>query len=261
MVCPLASLQGAPEEGRDGSAGEATVSTSAGTWLAAGKGSCISIKTVSMSSFGITGLGLAAIEGSGSGGNGSDQSTCNFILATPKSSTFTVCPPRPFGSNQMLSGFRSMDDSMAVCFRKRQADLVQKVRNQRQCGLRMGFLESRKRFSVEKFHHQVRQIGALSLRYSEVRNIDNVGMAQAAARLRFPLEPPQKVRICGPLGCDDLDRHDPGRSEMRRKVDVAHTACAKPLINPVLAVKNITDHCNRSPVAMITERLAFGSWA
>src|SRR5258707_4527177 len=40
-------------------------------------------------------------------GAGPTQSPSKFTLATPKSSTFTVYPPRPLGSNQMLSGFRS----------------------------------------------------------------------------------------------------------------------------------------------------------
>src|SRR5476651_1762724 len=108
MVWPLPSLQDAPEDGRDGSAAKATVSvSSAGLWLVNGRGRCISIRAVSMSWFGIMGWGQTAAGGFASDGSGGGKSASNFILATPKSSTFTVCPPRPFGSNQMLSGFRS----------------------------------------------------------------------------------------------------------------------------------------------------------
>ena len=67
-------------------------------------------------------------------------------------------------------------------------------------------------------------------------------MAQTATCLRFSLEAPEKVRICGPLWCDHFDRHDASRTEMSRKVDVPHTACPNLLVDPILPLENFADH-------------------
>ena len=131
---------------------------------------------------------------------------------------------------------------MPVRFRKRQSNLVQKVRDQRQRDLRIGFLEIRKRLSVEKLHHQVRHVAAGGFRDSEIRDIDDVRMAQAAARLCFALETGEKLRFRRPPRSDHFDRDDASRSEMRCQVDIAHSARAELLVDAVFGVEDFADH-------------------
>jgi hypothetical protein len=115
-----------------------------------------------------------------------------------------------------------MHDSMPMCFRKGKPDLIQKVRDQRQPDPRIRFLEIRKRLSVEEFHHEVRHVAAGGFRDSEIRDIDDVRMAQPAARLRFALKTGEELRVCRPPRCNHFDRDNASCSEMRRQVHVPH---------------------------------------
>src|SRR5512146_1413789 len=100
------------------------------------------------------------------------------------------------------------------------------------------FLEIGKSQSVEKLHHQVRHIAATGLGYAEIRNVDNVRVAEAAACLRLTLKTGEKVRIGGPPRRDHFHRDDASGSQVRGQVDIAHSACAELLVNAVLAVEN-----------------------
>src|ERR1035438_10489076 len=136
----------------------------------------------------------------------------------------------------------AMDDAMPMCLRKRQSDLVQKVCDQRQRDPRIGFLEIRKRLSVEKLHHQVGHVAASGFRDSEIRDIDDVQMAQAAACLCFALETGEKLRFRRPPRSDHFDRDDTRRSEMRCQVDITHSARAELPVDAVFGVEDFADH-------------------
>lgn len=77
-------------------------------------------------------------------------------------------------------------------------------------------------------------------------------MTQLATRLHFSLEPPEKVRVRGPLGRDHLDRNDAGGSKVGRKVDIPHSARPELIVDSVLSVENFANHVVWSgPAAMI----------
>ena len=193
-----------------------------------------------------------AVPGSGAGcGCGSPGS---FILATPKSSTLTVYPPRPFGSSQMLSGFRSRCTIPCRCASS-SARPTWSRRSATRGSAGRGWV-CWKAESVSPSRSSMTRYGTCPLPVvgnSEIGDVDDIRMAQPAARLRFPLEPCQEMRVRRPLGSDHLDRHDPRGSEVRGQVDVSHTARAQLAVEAVFAVKDFVDH-GRSGVsaAMIT---------
>ena len=135
-----------------------------------------------------------------------------------------------------------MDDSVPVRLGKRQPDLVQNVRDQRQRDPRIGLLEIRKRLPVEKLHHQVGHVALGAPGDSEIRYVDDVRMAQAAACLCFALETGKKLRFRGPPRCDHFDRDHASRSEVRCQIDITHPARAELLVDAIFGVEDFADH-------------------
>ena len=82
----------------------------------------------------------------------------------------------------------------------------------------------------------------LGLGDAEVGDVDDVGMAQAAAGLRFALKASEELRFGGPFGGDHFDGDDARRAEMGGEVDVAHAAGAELFVDAVFAVEDIADH-------------------
>ncbi len=108
-----------------------------------------------------------------------------------------------------------MDDSIPVRFFQRQGNLVQKVRNQRQRGPRLGLLEVRERLPVEQFHDEIWDLAPAGSGDSEIGDVDDIHMPQTSASLRFPLKSCQEMRVRGPLGSDHLHRHHACGAEVR----------------------------------------------
>src|SRR5277367_3636649 len=144
-----------------------------------------------------------------------------------------------------------MDDSITVRLCERQSDLIENVRNQRQRNLRIALLETGKCLSVEILHYQVRHVAAGGFGDAEIRYVDDVRMAEAAAGLRFALEPREKLRFFRPLRSDHFHRNDARGSEVSRQVDIAHPARAELFVDAVLGVEDFADHW-KSPAAIIT---------
>ncbi len=136
----------------------------------------------------------------------------------------------------------AMNNSMPVRLVERQADLVQKIRNQRKWWPRMGLLERRERLPVEEFHDEVRNVAPRRRGNSEIGDVDDIGMAQAAAGLRFPLETGYEMGVRPPFRSDYLHGHDAGGSEMGGQVNVSHAARAQLAVDAVFAVEDFTDH-------------------
>src|SRR5215472_2711819 len=135
-----------------------------------------------------------------------------------------------------------MDDSMPVRLFQRQGYLVQKVRNQRQRGPWLALLEVRERLPVEEFHDEVWDLAPAGIGDSEIRDVDDIHMAQTATSLRFPLEARQETRVRRPLGSDHFYGHDACGSEVRGEVNVSHTTRAQLAVDAVFAVEDFLDH-------------------
>src|SRR5450432_11179 len=106
----------------------------------------------------------------------------------------------------------------------------------------MRLLEREERLAVEQLHDEIGYLAAASDCDSEVRDVDDVGVAKTAAGLGFPLEAAEELGIGGPPGRDDLDGNDTGGSEVRGEVDIAHTSRAKLAVNAVFAVQDLANH-------------------
>src|SRR5271165_5126442 len=131
-----------------------------------------------------------------------------------------------------------MDDAMPMRLFERQSDLVEKVRDQREGDLRIDLLEIRKRLAVKILHDQVRHVAFGGFCDAKIRDVDDVGMAQTAAGLRFALEAGEKLWLRRPFRSDHFERDDPSGSEVRGQIDVPHAARAKLLVDAVFAVED-----------------------
>ncbi len=87
---------------------------------------------------------------------------------------------------------------MPVRFREREANLIQKISDNRQRNLWIRLLEIGEGLAIQKLHHQVRHVAARGSRDAEIGDIDDVRMAQTPAGLRLTLESRQKLRLCAP---------------------------------------------------------------
>src|SRR5262249_38225913 len=136
----------------------------------------------------------------------------------------------------------AMHDPVAVRFRERQTDLVEKIRDQRQSRPQGVLLKVRERLTIQELHHQVGQCAAGSPGDSEIRDVDNVGMAQPPASLSFSLKTREKMGVRGPFRGDYFYGNDARRSQVRRQIDVAHSTRTELLIDSVFAVKDLAEH-------------------
>ena len=101
----------------------------------------------------------------------------------------------------MLSGFRSRWTHPVADVPRSSASPIWSRRSATSgsAGRGFAFWKGGQRLSVEKLHHQVRQVRARAdLRDSKIGDVDDVGMTQPAAGLRFPVEPSEEMRIGGP---------------------------------------------------------------
>src|ERR1700691_1528003 len=124
-----------------------------------------------------------------------------------------------------------MNNALAVRFCESEPDLIEKVHNQRQRGPRIWFLETRKNLPIQVFHDQVCDIARGRLGDAEIGDVDDVGMPQPPASLRFCSKTRQEMRLGGPPGCDDLNSYCARGTEVRRQVYVTHAARAELLVD------------------------------
>ena len=121
----------------------------------------------------------------------------------------------------------AMDDSMPVCLGKRQSNLIQKVRDQRQRDLRMGLLEIRERLSVEQLHHEVSGgllpgLRRTALHWKDQR-VTRISQDWRSSPARDASGSSSNVaRNLADAGSDHFDRNDASRAEMRCQVDIPH---------------------------------------
>jgi hypothetical protein len=126
-----------------------------------------------------------------------------------------------------------MHDAVPVRFRQSQPDLIENIGHQRKGNPRIVVLKVGERPSIQKLHHQVGHVAAIGAGDPEIGDVDDVGVAQTAARLRFALEPREKLRFRRPLGSDHFDRNHPRGAQVRRQVHISHPACAQLFVDPV----------------------------
>jgi hypothetical protein len=135
-----------------------------------------------------------------------------------------------------------MNDAVTMRLVESEADLIEKLGDEGQGGSRMRLLECREGLAVEQLHDEVGDLAAADGCDSEVRDVNDVGVAKTTAGLGFPLEAAEELGIGGPPGRDDLDCNDTGGSEVGRKVDGAHTAGAELAVNAVFGVQDLANH-------------------
>ena len=136
----------------------------------------------------------------------------------------------------------TMNDAVTMRLVESEADLIENLGDEGKGGPRMLLLERGERLAVEQFHHKIGDLAAAGGSDSEVRDVDDVGVAKTTAGLSFPLESAEELGIGGPSGRDDLDGNDTGGSEVGGEVDVAHTAGAELAVNAVFGVEDLANH-------------------
>ena len=135
-----------------------------------------------------------------------------------------------------------MNDSVTMRLIEREANLIEKLGDNGQRGPGMRLLECGERLAVEQFHDEIGNLAAADGGNSEVRDVDDVGVAQTAAGLGFPLKAAEELGLGGPPGRDDLDGNDTGGPEVGGEVDVAHAAGAKLTVNAIFGIQNLANH-------------------
>jgi len=103
--------------------------------------------------------------------------------------------------------------------------------------------------AIEEFHYQIGDLAFCGTGDSEISDVDDIGMTQAAARLSLPLKSGEELRIGGPFGGDHLNGDDARGAEMRAEIDVSHAARTELAVDAILAVE---DRANQA--AIITTR-------
>ncbi|HVK30760.1 MAG TPA: hypothetical protein VM575_20665 [Nocardioides sp.] len=131
-----------------------------------------------------------------------------------------------------------MDDAGAVRGAEPHQHLTDERRELRRAQASGVLDPTRQRLAVEELHHDV---AIAVVEPAEIQNLEDVIIADAAGRLRFPLEALHHLGVAGEGRVQHLDRDAAIDADVLALVDGTHAALADQPVDPILAFDDLAD--------------------
>jgi len=152
---------------------------------------------------------------------------------------FDVVPAPAIGLEPDVAGLEiAVDDAGGARGVEGEGRLLNDVEDEVEGRARLLTEVTGKGLAVEVFHHHVGHFAGAGVGHSEIGDVDDVGMAQAAGGFGFALEPLQELFLSGEGGHDHLEGNRAHCTDVSGAEDRAHGSFAELALDPVFLIED-----------------------